>query len=264
MEIPKIINYCWYGKRKKPKLVRDCIKSWKKYLPDYQIIEWNEKNTDLTHPFVKEAYQKKKWAFVSDYVRLKKLYEFGGIYLDTDMMVIKNFNALLRDTCFFGAESLNFINAGIIGAIPKNSFIKTCRDVYNTLSLEGINHFGDISIPQIITQKFKELYNFEKDFGSLVVQNGIKIYPASYFYALPYENRGDLNHYKKYITKESYAIHLWNASWVEYSEFHYLRTGQYIKGFSKMMKIVYKSKELKYAYFRKIGSCIKESLKWKS
>ena len=85
--IPKIIHYCWFGGSTKPKLVKDCILSWKIFFPNYEIIEWNEKNSDLNEPFVKAAYNLKKWAFVSDYVRLTKVYEYGGLYLDTDMLI---------------------------------------------------------------------------------------------------------------------------------------------------------------------------------
>ena len=100
--IPKVVQYCWFGGKKKTKLIKDCIKSWKRYLPDYKIIEWNEKNSDLAHPFVIEAYKLKKWAFVSDYIRLKVLYDFGGIYLDTDMMVLKSFES--HRSCKFCGE----------------------------------------------------------------------------------------------------------------------------------------------------------------
>lgn len=123
MSIPKLIHYCWFGNKKKPQLVEDCISSWKKYLPDYEIIEWNEKNTDLKHTFLKKTYKLKKWAFVADFVRLKVLYEFGGIYLDTDMLMLKSLDSFLDDKCFFGAENETFISAGIIGVIKTPSII---------------------------------------------------------------------------------------------------------------------------------------------
>lgn len=91
--IPKIIHYCWFGKGKKNRLIKRCIRSWKKRMPDYEIICWNEDNFDYTSvPFVKEAYEQKKWAFVADYVRLYALFHYGGIYLDTDSEVYKSFD----------------------------------------------------------------------------------------------------------------------------------------------------------------------------
>lgn len=258
--IPKIIHYCWFGKKNKPKLVRDCITSWKKHLPDYQIIEWNEKNTDFSHPFVKEAYSQKKWAFVADYTRLKKLEEFGGIYLDTDMMVVKSFNSLLANTCFFGAEDLEFISCGIIGCLPNNSFIKACSTEYDFLEFEKAAHLWEITIPRIITQKFRDLYNFRNDFNAVVIENGVKIYPSLYFYPFPYENRKELNNYKKYIRDTSFAVHLWSSSWVEYSEFQYFQNKEYFKGFFRMIQHLYNSRDFKYTYFRKIAATIKKSL----
>src|SRR5690606_23315459 len=123
---PKVIHYCWFGNKKKPPLVVDCISSWKLYLPEFDIIEWNEKNTDLNHPFLKKTFKLKKWAFVSDFVRLKVLYEFGGIYLDTDMLILKPLDVFLKDNCFFGAEDDKYINAAIIGASKEHPFIKEC------------------------------------------------------------------------------------------------------------------------------------------
>ena len=95
--IPKIIHYCWFGKNKKPKLVRDCIKSWKSLHPDYEIIEWNEKTFPIDNEFLQYMYKNKKWAFVSDYARLKILYEYGGYYLDTDMILVKRLDSLEID-----------------------------------------------------------------------------------------------------------------------------------------------------------------------
>ena len=107
--LPKVIHYCWFGGAKKPKLVRDCIKSWRNHLTDYEIIEWNESNCDLSHPFLNKCFELKKWAFVSDYIRLKVLYENGGIYLDTDMIVIKTFDNLLLKKLFSQSITLKYI-----------------------------------------------------------------------------------------------------------------------------------------------------------
>jgi hypothetical protein len=260
--IPKVIHFCWFGGKKKPKLVRDCISSWKKHLPDYQIIEWNEKNSDLSHPFVKEACRQKKWAFVADYIRLKKIEEFGGIYLDTDMMVLKSFDSLLTNACFFGAEDLEFINCAIIGSLPKNSFIKSCSEEYDFIEFEKVANIWEISIPRIITQKFRNLYSFRDDFNEVVLYNDVKIYPPLYFYPFPYENRKELNNYSKYIKDTSFAVHLWSSSWIQYSEFTYLRKGEYKKGFRIVLDNIFSEKKTSLKYLRKIASCIKESINY--
>jgi mannosyltransferase OCH1-like enzyme len=258
-KIPQIIHYCWFGGTSKPKLVRDCIASWKRYLPDYKIIEWNEGNTDLTHPFVKNAYNLKKWAFVADYVRLDAIYKIGGIYLDTDMMVLKSFDNLLEHNCFMGAEDLLFINAAIIGAVPKNNFIKDCLSLYDALDL-GINSsLGEITIPKMITMKYKEVPQNNYSFDKVLTSQDVVIYPSKYFYPFPFENKKDLKNYKNYINIDSYTVHLWHSSWIEFSEFYYLRNGEYSLGFKKAFNKIIEDKRIDLKYIRKIASAIKES-----
>lgn len=257
--IPKIIHYCWFGKGKKSKLILDCLASWKDILSDYEIIEWNESNTNLSHHFIKDAYSKKEWAFVSDYIRLEKLYEYGGVYLDTDMLMLKNINKFLKNECFFGAENTDSISAGIIGAKPKNNFIKNILLYYNSLKF----NFKDTkshTIPFIITKIFREKNNFNSRFESIIEINNIKIYPIDYFYPISYHDRRDIINFKNYITKNTCAVHLWNSSWIEQSEFDYLRQRKYKKGFRKIIKNISKKENVNYKYFRKILSCLKESL----
>lgn len=114
--IPKIIHYCWFGRKEKPELIKKCIKSWNEVLVDYEIIEWNEENFKLNNDFVKEAYQAGKYAFVSDYVRLHALYHYGGIYLDTDVEVYKPFDLFLQHDSFWGFEQGNYIATSTMGA----------------------------------------------------------------------------------------------------------------------------------------------------
>ena len=258
--IPKIIHYCWFGYSKKPKLVKDCIASWNFFLPEFEIIEWNETNCDLSHPFVKQAYKEKKWAFVSDYIRLKKLYEIGGIYLDTDMLILKSINNFLEDNCFFGAEDANHISAGIIGAKKNDNFILNCMNQYDLLSQDELS-YTQITIPSIITRVFNlenGCFSFNND---VIVKNDVMVYPPDYFYPLPFENRKDNIRYLNYVKPNSVAVHLWSASWIEYSEFHYFRNKQYLLGFKKMLKVIVKQKMVRLKYYRKIASCLKESLK---
>ena len=117
--IPKIIHYCWFGRNPLPPLALKCIASWKKFFPDYEIKEWNEDNFDVNMiPYTKEAYEAKKWAFVSDYFRMEKVAEYGGIYFDTDVELMRNPSILLLDPAFFAFETCDAVNAAIFGAIP--------------------------------------------------------------------------------------------------------------------------------------------------
>jgi hypothetical protein len=258
--IPKVIHYCWFGGSKKTKLIKDCIFSWKLNLPDYEIKEWNEGNSDLTLPFVQEAYKLKKWAFVSDFIRLKVLYENGGIYLDTDMIVLKPFDKLLINQCFLGAENLEFINGAAIGAVKNNKFINACLLKYNFIEITNEIDWGLITIPRIITDVFKNSNNFYWPFDKIIQREGVVIYPSSYFYPLSYENKGDIINYKKYLTVDSLAVHLWSSSWVEYSEFHYLEKGNYFLGFKKIIKKIFMQKNISALYLKQIALAVKESI----
>lgn len=259
-KIPKIIHYCWFGGKSKPKLIRDCISSWKRYLPDYEIIEWNEKNSDLTHSFVKRAYQLKKWAFVADYVRLDVIYKNGGIYLDTDMLIVRSLNSLLHSRCFMGAEDLNYVNAAIIGAEPKNEFVGECLKLYNSLDLNTDSDLGEITIPKLITSKFNEFSNDNMVFDKIISYSDIVIYPCNYFYSLPVENKQDLKNYRNYIDNESFAVHLWQSSWIEFSEFYYFAHSEYSSGYRKVLERIKKEKKVNLRYLRRVILAVIKSL----
>ena len=131
--IPKTIHYCWFGRNPKPKLAENCIKSWRKHCRGYQIIEWNEDNYDLSKAplYVRQAYEAKKWAFVTDYVRLQVVYENGGIYMDTDVELKKNLDFLLSHNAYFGFESDKYVNTGVgFGAVKGCPVIKQMMDDY--------------------------------------------------------------------------------------------------------------------------------------
>ena len=212
----------------------------------------------MDFPFIKEAYSQKKWAFVADYIRLKVLFEHGGIYLDTDMMVLKSFNDLLNSNCFLGAEDLDYINCAIIGAEKNHGFIKTIMNYYSDLNFSKVS-MNSITIPRITTKIFREQYSFHGVFSKNVKYNDILIYSSVFFYPLPYNDSKNINNYKDYVKKDSFVIHLWNSSWIEHSEFYYLRRGEYQKGFKIVSKNLFYHKNLNLPYIKKVMSCIKES-----
>ena len=132
--IPKIIHYCWFGGNEIPENDKKCIESWKKYCPDYKIIRWDESNYDYKkNSYMREAYEAKKWGFVPDYARLDIIYNYGGIYLDTDVELLKSLDEILDCEGFFGFESENLVNLGLgFGAVKGNEII---RDMMLQLSL---------------------------------------------------------------------------------------------------------------------------------
>lgn len=209
----KVIHYCWFGGKPLSKMAKKCIKSWKKFFPDYEIKEWNESNFNINIcPFVKEAYENKKWAFVSDYARLYALYNEGGVYFDTDMEVIKKCEFLLEDDLFLGYEENQVIAAGVMGASSaNNTYIKQLIDWYDRQKEFNTNNVFHYAIPKIITNIFSQ-YAKKNVNGIDIINGGIKIYPEEYFYPINY------NYSKKNFTKNTYMVHYYNATWAPKEE----------------------------------------------
>ena len=204
MSIPKVIHYCWFGKKTKTRLIIDCIESWKTKLPEYEIKEWNESNYKSDSFFFKKSMALKKYAFASDYARFDILYKYGGIYLDTDMLMIKGLNDLLENNCFFGYETQNNISCGIIGAVKNNNkIIKFVLNELDTVSSES--YFKSYSIVKVLNI----IINIHKNEG---LDLELIAYPIDYFYPFPYESNESPD---KFISPNTYSIHLWNASWFE-------------------------------------------------
>lgn len=210
----KYIHYCWFGGKPLPKLAKKCIKSWKKYLPDYEIIEWNENNVDLNEcPFIKEAYENKKWAFVADYARTKAMYEMGGIYFDTDMLITKNIDFLLDKETFLGVEDSMMVNAAVWGALkPKSYLAKRLLDFYKSQEHFDMNNIYAMSIPRIITKILDE-FNFDPSINEVqILHKDIYIYPRPYFYPLSFDFKDNI------FTENTCMIHYFDASWVTKNE----------------------------------------------
>ncbi len=212
--IPKKIHYCWFGGKPLNKLGKKCLKSWKKHFPDYEIIEWNESNFDFNCcQYVKEAYEAKKWAFVSDYARYKILYEQGGVYFDTDVEVIKSFDPILAAGSFIGCENPH-IKSGIAvasglgcAAAPGLEFYREVLDDYEKSSF--YNADGSLNLYTIVQRTTDLLRNHGlKDTMEIQQVAGITVYPAEYFCPINMET-GKLE-----ITKNTYSIHRYAGSWV--------------------------------------------------
>ena len=191
--IPKIIHYCWFGRGPLPELAQKCIASWKKYLPDYEIKEWNEDNFDVNIiPYTAEAYKAKKYPFVSDYARFWILYRDGGIYFDTDVEVIRPMDDIIERGNFMGFEtdpkpqlkadaSEASVNPGLgMGVAPGLGIIKKMLDYYEGRHFEFIpGGIGQLTIVHIATEVLRK--------AGLKQQQGIQqvddmwIYPAEYF-----------------------------------------------------------------------------------
>lgn len=200
MAIPKIIHYVWMGGKEKPKAIQKCMKTWAKYLKDYKIIEWNEQNFDInSHPFVKKAYENKQWAFVSDFVRAYAIYNYGGIYLDTDVFVIDNIDKLLENKAFVGYEHPNYPFTAVFGAEKGHPLIKKMLDYYNDLDIQyKFEDNNTISVSNILINDYNcKLGNVEQ-----LLDDGIKVYKDSVL-CNP--------------SKDSLTVHVFLGSWLDNS-----------------------------------------------
>lgn len=215
--IPKTIHYVWLGKGQKSQQMIQSINSWKKILTPagYKIIEWNEDNWDIKqNKFAYESYLAKKYAYTSDVIRLDVLNRFGGIYLDTDMLVKKDFNEFLSLPSFWSMQFDNTISTSIIGSQPNNKFIQSLLKKYSTYSFDMIK---SKEIPEtnneIITKCLLDYYpEFKLVNKKQALNDGTIIFPKEYFIFPPFNKRFD------------YSDHLFTKTWGhdDFSRFHYL------------------------------------------
>ncbi|MBE5808165.1 MAG: glycosyl transferase [Clostridiales bacterium] len=226
--IPKVIHYCWFGGNPKNELIEMCIASWKEFCPDYEVIEWNESNYDVNaHPFMKKAYEAKRWAFVSDYARIDILDRYGGIYLDTDVELLKSLDPLLEDDLYAGFESVDYVSFGQgVGSVAGHPVLKEILAVYD--GLEFSDHAYDLSTisacPIVQTNALKK--------HGLVCNgreqriDGCHIYDIEVLCPMSFATG------ETHITDRTVSIHHFDMSW--YSESRkrdLLRQRRYVKRF---------------------------------
>lgn len=218
MSIPKIIHYCWFGGGKKSELMERCIASWRKFAKDCEIIEWNESNYDVTkNTYMRQAYEAKRWSFVSDYARLDIVYEHGGIYLDTDVELIRPIDELLEGDGFIGFEQadrggLYAVNTGGgFGARQGDQVVGALRDCYGSLSFYRSDMTENLQpCPLYNTQALKAL-GLKCD-NSLQTIGNITVYPWEFFCPV------DWRTHRRMTTPNTFSIHHFDASWLSENE----------------------------------------------
>jgi mannosyltransferase OCH1-like enzyme len=245
--IPKKLHYCWFGNKKMPQRLLRCIKTWQLTMPDYEIKRWDESNTNMnSNVFVEESYNVKKWAFVTDYIRLFALYNEGGIYLDTDVIVTKRFDDFLQDDFFSAVEyhpaliekkkTFQLINkdgtlkdkstgcpgigilAAVMGSVPKHEFIKECMDYYNNRHFVLADGSFDIKVNPAIYAEVAEKYGF-RYFNILQKIGGGGGIPNMVFYPSSVLS-GDINTF----TPESYALHYAENLWLDKNMYQLIKS----------------------------------------
>jgi mannosyltransferase OCH1-like enzyme len=214
--IPKIIHYCWLSNDPFPELIQKCIESWKKILPDYEFILWDTNKFPLeSNIWVKQAFETKKYAFAADYIRLHAIYNYGGIYLDGDIEVLKSFNALLHLPYFFGSEGDGIIEAGVFGAEKGTVWLSDCLKHYDKREfIKPDGTYDTWTLPRIMMESIQKKYTIteipDADVNSITysVGDNLLMFPKDFFCA---KNHGTGIIEK---TKNTFCIHHFAMSWI--------------------------------------------------
>lgn len=212
--IPKVIHYCWFGRNPLPPLAVKCLESWRKFLPDYEIREWNEDNFDVNAiPYTREAYEAKKYAFVSDYARFKILYEHGGLYFDTDVEVIRPLDDIIARGPFMGCEcdatgaTAGAVAPGLgLGVNPGLGLYRELLDLYATLHFRNAD--GSLNFKTVVQYTTELLCEHGlQNTPDIQEVAGVWIYPKEYFCPIDYHTK------ECHITERTHSIHHYAESW---------------------------------------------------
>ena len=210
--IPKVIHYCWFGGNPLPENYKKYIESWKKYCPEYEIIRWDESNYNVNkNTYIKQAYENKKWAFVSDYARIDVIYNHGGIYLDTDVELLQSLDDFLGWDLFCGFETGKYLSFGLgFGAMPKHWLLGDMKKYYENATFVNSDGSLNMEICPIINTRYLEKKGFKRT-GEFQCIDNIAVYPMEVF--APYNYVTNLYN----LTEHSHSIHHYSASWLSES-----------------------------------------------
>ena len=208
MSIPKILHYCWFGGKPKPPLAEKCIRSWRKFCPDFEIREWNESNFDLEQvpAYVRQAYEAGRWAFVTDYVRLRALTEVGGVYLDTDVEIVRPLDPFLKHEAFAGFEHLERVQTGVLACRKGFPLFQEFLAYYDTAVFRrpdgSMDTTTNVEILTGICRKKGLVFN-----DTFQVVDGLAVYPREVFCPVDYDTM------KLKKTRKTVTIHWFSGSW---------------------------------------------------
>lgn len=254
--IPKVIHYCWFGGNPLPDMAVRCIESWKKYCPDYQIVEWNESNFDLDmYDYVKEAYEAKRWAFVSDVARLYALVNCGGIYMDTDVDVIKNLDSLLKYKAVSGFETDTQITTGLMACEAHHPLFEELLREYENAHFIRADGTWDLTtnVSRITNSCLK--YGLIRN-NSLQTVNGFTLLPSDYLCPKDYRTG------KIRLTDRTMTIHHFNASWHTEEQKYEMTLSKNLAVFLPVMTAGYCAKLISVIRYRGIKVAVKETILW--
>lgn len=235
-----------------PRLILECIESWKKNLFGYELIHWNLSNTPIDCDFAKRALSEKKWAFLTDYARLRVLHEQGGIYMDTDVLMLKNFDDYLTYDSFWGKANNGLVEPVIIGAKKNHPLIAQCLEKYLKYPIDK----GFQEIPLVIKPVFINI-GFKLNHPQTEFQKQDIILGYDFFCPLPFE-KADTNDPKKFATKNTIAIHLWNAAW--FDPFRFFWNGRKKAGWKAVMHSLLRNPLQSWAFYKNVAYHLKCSI----
>ncbi len=233
--IPKRIFYLWCGSSK-PIDVEVCVQTWRQAMPDYEIVELNENDTTYFN-FQKELkendwfralYERKLWAFISDYVRAKVVYDHGGIWLDTDVTAVKPLDPFLNEKVFLGRENDNHLESAVFGGEKGHPFVKKVVDFYD----DEVWHSKLYTLPRIFTYFLAKDYGFVPGSKGILKTKDVTVYPPEYFFPLPLNK----NFTPECLTPDSYTIHWWKSSWSRPEVTNWLKN-KHVLGKEKSMRV---------------------------
>lgn len=253
--IPKVIHYCWFGGAPLPMLAQKCIASWRKYCPDYEIVRWDESNFDMDYnSYVREAYKAKKWAFITDVVRLYALVNYGGVYMDTDVEVLKPIDRFLQCEAFSGFESDKNIPTGIMASEKGQELFVELLNQYGHASF--LNEDGSYDLTtnvERITQTCTK-YGFVPN-NQMQIIKGFALYPKDYFCPK------DLLTQKVNLTENSYTIHHFDGSWTCDEEKYFVKLkGKLLRIPLPVITLSYTAKFISVCKYRGLREAVHETV----
>lgn len=206
--IPKKIHYFWFSGDPLPKKLRECFESWKSSMPDFELKKWDLSNSPIDSDFAKRALSEKKWAFLTDYCRFKVLHEEGGIYLDSDVFMLKTPDELLSYNSFWSSTDFGKVDPFVFGCAKGNYVVQKCIEFYENYPSDFVEF---PVVPDVIESIFNEL-GYHGDNSKTFIKDNNVVLPYEQFCPMPF-NQADEANFRKFATENTLGIHLWNTSW---------------------------------------------------
>ena len=247
--IPKKIHYCWFSNDPIPKVIQHCLDSWNAELAGYEIVLWNLQNFEADCVFAEKAIAENKWAFLTDYARFKIIHEEGGIFLDSDVLMVKSFDDLLEYNSFWGQADNGLVEPVVFGAEKGNELVKECLACYKTYNLSD----GFIEVPKVIAPIFIQ-HGVELSACGVQYAEHATVFPFDYFCPMPFE-KADSKDPLSFKTNNTYAIHLWNAAW--FDPFRFFWNGRHKAGWRAVYSVLRNNPNQGWSFYRNVAYHLK-------